>query len=157
MERKERIKKLQQRNLRKLLYQEMCIVFKNLEINDFITLDETIDLQNKIITLMDNMDSDKVSMKTPIGESTHQDLLKVNLDVLHNHHKDKLIFYHMKSMEIGAIEINVGEAIDNIDYLLSVSEMCERGCSIFLVEKEMKFGLCLWVSEYDITVYKWGN
>lgn len=154
MDRKEKIKNLQIRNSRRLFCEKMKQYIEEITIDDFISMDDTIQLQNKILWRMDEMDKKEKSLKEPINAS-YASLFKMNCDIFSKYNDAKVIFFHRQAIDIGAIEISVSSIMKNIDYIILTSEMYEYGCSIFLVSQDMRFGLCLWKSEYNFTIYKW--
>lgn len=155
MEKKERIKKLQMLNRRRLLLGEMQRHIKGIDIDDFMSLEKTNELQMKTFEIMERLDATNSSIIKPLN-TIFRDLFIENAQSLSEYREEKLAFFHKQSMSIGAIEIDVNTVLYNINYIISESELYTNGCRIFLVNRDERFGLCLWKGEYDIRIYKWG-
>lgn len=65
MDRKERIKYLQMINRRRLLLEEMQKHINEIELDDFISLDKTKELQTEVYKIMDRLGSAKSSVTNP--------------------------------------------------------------------------------------------
>lgn len=156
MEKKEKIKHLQIKNHRRILCEKMKQHIEEIEIDDFISIDRTIQLQNEILQYLDEMDKRESSLKESIS-NFYVDVFKRHCDIFSDKYNQKVVFFHSQAVEIGAVNISVESVMKNMDYILSISEMHEQGCSVFVVSSDMKFGLCLWKDEYDFTIYKWSE
>ena len=154
MERKERIKYLQMMSRRKLLLREMQKHINEVELDDFLSLDKTKELQTEVYKIMDQLESTKSSVIGPL-DTNYADWYIDNIHYFSKYRDEKIVFFHEQAMDIGAVEVNFNAVLNNINYIVSASEMAENGCRIFLVKKDLKFGLCLWKSEYDFQLYKW--
>lgn len=153
MDRAEKIEKLKIKSKRKKLYQAINESIKNISIN-FIEIEDTIKLRDEIIAYMEMMDTECSSLIFS-SDISCVDIYKSNLDVFSNLREEDIVFFHNEFLNLGAIELNLGVLIDNIDYMLCISDLFKGGCGMFLVDKNMEFGLCLWKTEYDIRLYKW--
>lgn len=155
MDRKERIKVLQIENSRRLLCKDMKEYIEEVNVDNFVSLENTVELTKKILKHMEYMDKRKLSVKKPLDYS-YEKLFKENLNILLKNPEHDIVFFHYLSSEIGALEIKVSLMIKNIDYFLSISEMNSKwGCDIFAVSKDMRFGLGIWRTEYEFILYKW--
>ncbi len=155
MDRKERIKYLQIMNRRRLLLGEIQRQINEIEMDDFISLDKTKELQMEVHKIMEIQNSTKKSIIKPL-DTNYVDWYINNIHCFSNYKDEKIVFFHRQAMDIGAVEINVNVIINNINYIVSEAEIGKKGNRIFLVDRELKFGLCLWRSEYDFQLYKWG-
>lgn len=154
MDRKERIKYLQMMNRRRLMLGEMQKHINEIVLDDFLSLDKTKELQTEVYKIMDQLESTKSSVIKPL-DTNYVDWYIDNIHIFSNYRDEKIVFFHQQSMDIGAVEIQINVILNNINYVVSASEMAENGCRIILVSKDLKFGLCLWKSEYDFQLYKW--
>lgn len=154
MDRKERIKILQIENNRRLLCKDMKEYIEGINVDNFVSLENTVELTEKILKRMEYMDERKLSVKKPLDYSFEK-LFKENMDTLLKKSQQNIVFFHYLSSEIGAIEIKISSMIKNIDYILSISEMNKWACDVFAVSKDMRFGLCIWRTEYEFILYKW--
>jgi hypothetical protein len=123
-------------------------------VSDFISLEDSRILQSKVFGLMENMDKERKSLTIPL-DSSCQEIFNENMDIFEKHMNQKIVFFHRQAMDIGAIEINTCSVMDNMDYIISESEMYRYGCRILLVNKDIKYGFCLWRGEYEYRLYKW--
>lgn len=154
MDRKERIKYLQMINRRRLLLREMQKHINEIELDDFLSLDKTKELQTEVYIIMDKLESTKSSVIRPL-DTNYVDWYIDNIHSFSKYRDVKIVFFHEQAMDIGAVEIQINVVLNNINYIVSESEIAENGCRIILVSKNLQFGLCLWKSEYDFQLYKW--
>lgn len=154
MDRKERIKYLQMMNRRRLLLEEMQRHINEIELDDFISLDKTKELQTEVYKIMDKLESTKSSEIRPL-DTNYVDWYIDNIHIFSNYRDEKIFFFHQQAMDIGAVEIQINVVLNNINYVVSESEIAENGCRILLVNRDLKYGLCLWKSEYDFQLHKW--
>lgn len=153
-DRKERIRNLQIKNSRKLLYKKLNTVLDDIKLDDFISLNDTKKLQEKVFSIMAEMDAKNEFLIAPLDVS-YEKILKDIKQYFEQKAGDKIVFFHHDALDIGAIELNIRTVLNNISYIVSESEMGVRGCRILLVSKDVKYGLCLWRGEYEIKLYKW--
>lgn len=59
------------------------------------------------------------------------------------------------STKFGAIKLQGDIISNNIEYIISKSELLNGGCSIFICSCGLENGVCLWRGEYDSRVYCW--
>lgn len=155
MDRKERIKVLQIENRRRLLCKDMQEYIEEISVDNFVSLENTVELTEKILKHMEYMNERKLSVKKP-WDYSYEKLFKENMDILLKNSEQNIIFFHYLSHKIGAIEIKVSSMIKNIDYILSLSDMKKPTCcDVFAVSKDMSVGLCIWRAEYELLLYKW--
>lgn len=154
MDRKERIEELKRKNRNCLI----CKAWKekgiNISLDDFLDLNETLNTQKRIIKKLDEMDEHKKSdANVKDKEQTikkYKEELKRCINI-----NEEYIFYIKESTRYGAV-ILAGKAIlDNIDYIISESELLNDSCSIFCCTKNVKTGICVWSGEYDDRIYVW--
>lgn len=153
-DRKERIMNLQIKNSRKLLYEKINMRLDDIKLDDFISLNDTKILQEKVFSIMADMDTKNEFLISPLNVS-YEKILEDNKQYFEQKAGDKIVFFHHDALDIGAIELNVRTVLKNISYIVAESEMGVRGCRILLVSRDVKYGLCLWRGEYEIKLYKW--
>ena len=69
--------------------------------------------------------------------------------------KEEYIFYIKESTVYGAILLAGKTLLDNIDYIISESELLNDSCCIFCCTPNVDFGICVWAGEYDDRIYIW--
>lgn len=154
IDRRERIMNLQIRNSRKLLYHKIKTHLDGIQMDDFISLHDTKMLQEKVFSIMENLDEKNDFLIFPLNVS-YREILEENKTCLAKKVMEKIVFFHHDALDIGAIELDVRTVLDNISYTVSESEMGVRGRRILLVSRDAKYGLCLWRGEYEIKLYIW--
>ncbi len=66
--------------------------------------------------------------------------------------------YNIMNNSITGMSANQGKIdiiSNNIEYIISKSELLNGGCSIFICSCGLENGVCLWRGEYDSRVYCW--
>ena len=154
MDRRERIKYLQIQNSRKILLNRMSGNLDEITLDDFISLESTKELQRKTFILMEKFERIGRDEILPL-QISYEEVVKENSDILERNREQKVVFYHRQAMSIGAIEISIDSILKNLDFFIAESEMGNCGCRVLFVDKSMRFGLCLWKGEYNMTLYKW--
>ena len=114
MERKERIKYLQMMNRRRLLLGEMQKYINEIELDDFLSLDKTKELQSEVYKIMDKLESTKSSVIKPL-DTNYVDWYINNIHIFSNYRDEKIVFFHRQSMDIGAVEIQINVVLNNIN------------------------------------------
>ena len=154
MNRKERIKELKRKNRNC----SICKAWKengiSISLDDFLDLNETINIQKKVIGKLDEMDASNTCIicnkeKDQTIKKYKEELKRcVNI-------KEKYIFYIKESTVYGAV-ILVGKILlDNIDFIISESELLNDACCILCCTKNIEIGICVWSGEYDDRIYVW--
>ena len=167
MDKKERIKELRRKNA--LI--QLCNDWKkndiSISLDNFLDLNETAYINNKIMDILHEMDENNKSIvyeKKSIKEYKQKILLYLD-------DKEKYIFFVKESCEYGAMILSGKVLKDNIEFILSESELLKdnveyvsseselsyngRCCGIFCCSQNAEKGICLWHSEYDDRIYIW--
>lgn len=159
MNRKERIEELQRKNRIKILYEEMKKEITDLQIKDFIPYDERVQLVRKTYKLMDEMNENQTNVRYMLKEMPYEQLIKENIKTINKLQNQKIVVFYERTKETKegvAISLSVTQVINNIDFIISFSSIANRGCSIFFLDRNMKFGLALWKTEYEeLMLYRW--
>lgn len=122
MDRKERIKYLQMMNRRRLMLGEMQKYINEIVLDDFLSLDKTKELQTEVYKIMDQLESTKSSV-IKLLDTNYVDWYIDNIYIFSNYRDEKIVFFHQQSMDIGAVEIQINVILNNINYVVSASEM----------------------------------
>lgn len=154
MDRKERIKELKRKNRNCSICKEWKEKGISISSNDFLDLNETLYIQKRIIDKLDEMDEYKESViNVKDKEQTikkYKEELKRCIKI-----KEEYLFYIKESTIYGAVILAGKTILDNIDYIISESELLNDSCCIFCCTKNVKAGICVWSGEYDDRIYVW--
>ena len=154
MDRKEKIKELKRKN-------EISIICKSwkekgidISSDNFLDLDETLFIQKEIIKVMDEMDEHSKSLvygkdKEKTVNIYKQEILRIVDD------NYEYIFFVKEATKHGAIKLCGKILKDNVDFIISESELFNGACCIFCCSKSIEKGLCAWLGEYDDRIYIW--
>ena len=135
---------------------QICKEWRNngieIAIDDFYDIHTTLQLQEKIIAKLDDLDTQK---KYIVCKKTYEieDFLNYTSKVICK--SMKYVFFVENSTKFGAIKLQGDIISNNIEYIISKSELLNGGCSIFICSCGLENGVCLWRGEYDSRVYCW--
>lgn len=135
---------------------QICKEWRNngieIAIDDFYDIHTTLQLQEKIIAKLDDLDTQK---KYIVCKKTYEieDFLNYTSKVICK--SMKYVFFVKNSTKFGAIKLQGDIISNNIEYIISKSELLNGGCSIFICSCGLENGVCLWRGEYDSRVYCW--
>lgn len=135
---------------------QICKEWRNngieIAIDDFYDIHTTLQLQEKIIAKLDDLDTQK---KYIVCKKTYEieDFLNYTSKVICK--LMKYVFFVENSTKFGAIKLQGDIISNNIEYIISKSELLNGGCSIFICSCGLENGVCLWRGEYDSRVYCW--
>lgn len=154
MDREERIKELKRKNRNCLICKSWEEKGISISLDDFLDLNETLYIQKRIINKLDEMDEHKecvVNVKDK--EQTikkYKEALKRSINI-----NEEYLFYIKESTIYGAVILAGKTILDNIDFIISESELLNDSCCIFCCTKNAKIGICVWSGEYDDRIYVW--
>ena len=123
-----------------------------ISINDFYDLHTTLQLQEKIIAKLDELDSQKKYIICKNKEEIEDFLNYTNKVICKSM---KYAFFVANATKLGALKLQGNIISNNIEYVISKSEFLNGGCSIFICSCGLENGVCLWRGEYDSRVYFW--
>ena len=135
---------------------QICKEWRNngieIAIDDFYDIHTTLQLQEKIIAKLDDLDTQK---KYIVCKKTYEieDFLNYTSKVICK--SINYVFFVENSTKFGAIKLQGDIISNNIEYIISKSELLNGGCSIFICSCGLENGVCLWRGEYDSRVYCW--
>ena len=123
-----------------------------ISLEDFYDIHTTFQLQEDIVAKLDDFDSQKKSIICK-----HEDAI-----VMYANYVSKVIskpieyvFFVANSTKIGALKLKGNIITNNLEYVISKSELFNGGCSIFICSYGLENGVCLWRGEYDSKIYFW--
>lgn len=124
----------------------------NIEINDFLEVQETLQLQDKILKKLEEMDANNTCIISQeddfLAEFTQMLLSKINEEQIY-------AFFIGEANEIGALLLKGDVILEKYSYIIRKSELFNIGCSIFFCGINMESGICFWKGEYDNRIYIW--
>lgn len=121
-------------------------------IEDFYDLQTTLQLQDDIIAKLDELDTQKKYILCDYNEGT-KDFINHASEVICQ--SMNYTFFEANATKVGAINLSGNIILNNIEYIISKSELFYGGCSIFICSSDLDNGVCLWRGEYDSRVYFW--
>lgn len=124
----------------------------NIEINDFLKVQETLHLQDDIMKKLEEMDANNtyiISQKDDfLTEFTQILLSKIDAERMY-------VFFSSEANEIGALMLKGDVILKKYSYIIKKSELFNMGCCIFFCCIDMECGICFWKGEYDNRIYIW--
>lgn len=153
-ERKQKIQELQRKNRINQLSNQMKMVFSNLVVEHFLSVDKTNGIQKSVISIMDSMDEQKKSEKLAL-DYNYKKWIKDNLEKLKKELDIELIVYLVWNQETFAVSLHIDDIFHNIDYVISMTAIENNGSSFIITNDKLDIGLCLWRTEYEIMGYQW--
>lgn len=147
---KELIRKNKITNLCKIWINNNIIISKE----NFLEIQETLLLQNKIMSKLDEMDNKNISN---VYSEQEIDIISIFMEyIINNIESNKeYIFFAEEAIETGGIILNGKTIIENRIFILKESGFSRCECSIFLCTLNAENGVCLWSGEYDNHIYVW--
>ena len=136
----------------------LCKLWMNnniqISINDFLQVDETLCIQNKILNklhIMDNKHESNVYIEKEI------DIISIFTDyIINNININKsYVFFVKDATKIGGLILGGDTIINKHEFIIKESEFFDKGCSIFFCTLHAESGVCLWRGEYDSRIYVW--
>jgi len=154
MDRKERIKALKRKNA----ITNLCKIWEKNGIlitpEDFLDVEETLDIQKIILNKMYELDNGGFS---EIYKKDERNIVGIYTEKLRNSINDDCtyVFFVRNPIDYGGIVLT-GEVLKkNIDFIVSESEFYFNICCIFCCSIKKECGVCLWSGEYDYRIYIW--
>lgn len=154
MNKKIKIQELKRKNA----ITNLCKIWKdngiNISIVNFLEIEETLFLQDKIISRLDEMDSQNTSN---IYRKDEMNVESVYIQTLVNniYSRKDYVFFAREATKIGGIILQGDVIIEKKEFIVKEAELFHRGCCIFLSSLNAERGICLWKGEYDIRIYAW--
>ena len=106
-----------------------------ISINDFYDLHTTLQLQEKIIAKLDELDSQKKYIICKNKEEIEDFLNYTNKVICKSM---KYAFFVANATKLGALKLQGNIISNNIEYVISKSEFLNGGCSIFICSCGLK-------------------
>lgn len=154
MSRKDRITELKRKNRNYLICKAWNEKGINISLESFLDLNETLYIQKEIINKLDEMDEHKESVVNVKDRERTIIKYKEELKRCINK-KGEYIFFINESTIYGAVILTGKTILDNIDYIISESELMNNSCCILCCSNDIKNGICVWAGEYDDRIYAW--
>ena len=124
----------------------------NIEINDFLSVQETLHLQDDIMRKLEEMDVNHTYIISQnddfITEFTQILLSKID-------EGKKYVFFLGEANETGALMLKGDIILKEYSYIIKKSELYNVGCCIFFYCIDIESGICFWKGEYDNRIYIW--
>ena len=149
---KSRIIELKRKNAISNMCKEWRKESINIEIDDFLKVQETLQLQNNIMRKLEEMDTNN----TFIISQAEDFIIEFYQILLSKIDKDQVyVFFVGQSNEIGALLLKGNVILEKYSYIIKYSELFYKGCNIFFCNLNMRNGICFWRGEYDKRIYIW--
>lgn len=154
MDNKNRIQELRRKSQRTYLCKEWERFNVQITMDDFLEVQDTLRLQDKILSKLDEMDNDNTSI---IYQGNEKDMIFAfqKMIIHYIEDNDKYVFFVKDVNKIGGLVLNGKTISENYQFIVKESEFFNKGCSIFFCSLNMDKGICLWKGEYDTRFYFW--
>lgn len=146
-----RKKELQISLNRKMIIDELN-KYLTLQLDSFLSIDDTLVLQNELFKKVDSINKFKILEKDISANLKEVYELK---NYFENFLMHKAILFYHKAFEYGAIEILTKDFYNNIEILASFTKFKDGYSDLLLVDRELKFGLCVERNEYVNKMTYW--
>ena len=154
MDNKKRIQELKRKNQITNLCKEWANFDVIITMDDFLVVQDTLLLQDKILRKLDEMDNNKTSI---IYQESENNMItafeKTLIDYIKNN--EKYVFFVKEVTKIGGLVLSGKTIIEKYQFIIRESEIYNKGCSIFFCSLNADQGVCLWKGEYDSRFYVW--
>ncbi len=124
----------------------------DISIDDYLELHQTLQLQEYIITELDELDKKNKSIVCSESDSISEFITYLNKYICK---ECEYVFFEAEATKIGALRLKGKEILEKSDFIIQKSEVFNGGCSIFFCSNSMEKGICLWRGEYDNRIYIW--
>ena len=149
---KGRITELKRKNTISNMSKEWKKESINIEITDFLEVQETLQLQEKILKKLEEMDENNNCIICQEDDF----LTQYTQILLSNINEEQIyVFFVGEANEIGALLLKGGVILEKYSYIIKNSGLFNMGCSIFFCSINMESGICFWKGEYDKRIYIW--
>lgn len=126
--------------------------YLTLQLDSFLSVEDTLVLQTELFKKVDSIDKFKILEKeVSVNLKEVYELKKPFEDYL----MDKAVLFYHKAYDYGAIEIFTKDFFDNIELLASFIKFKDGYCDLLLVDRGLKFGLCVERNEYFNKMTYW--
>lgn len=152
MDNKERILELKRKNAITNMCKEWREHSIDISIDDYLDVHQTLQLQEYIITELDELDKNNKSILCNESDIISEFIKYLNMNI---RKECKYIFFEAGATKIGALQLKGEEILEKRDFIIQKSEIFNGGCSIFFCSNSMENGICLWRGEHDNRIYIW--
>ncbi|MFR3729051.1 hypothetical protein [Lacrimispora sp.] len=123
-----------------------------LQPDSFLSVDETFILQTELFKKVDSLNSFKV-LEKDISDNLKEVYSLKNF--FKNYLSQKAVLFYHKSCDYGALEIFIKDFFENIEQLAYFTKFKDGYSDLILVDRELKFGLCVERNEYVNKLTYW--
>lgn len=116
-----------------------------LQSDPFLSIDDTFVLQTELFKKVDSLNSFKVIEKDISDNLKEVYELK---DFFKDYLSQKAVLFYHKACDYGAIEIFINDFFENIEQLAYFTKFNDGYSDLILVDRELKFGICVERNEY---------
>lgn len=152
LDRNKRMAELKMKSQRKNICSNLIEIIDDLNIDAFISIDETIEISNRVYDTIDYLDCNKkIDKDLQICISEILNLKKE----YYKYSDDYAVLFHADDRECGAFMIKVSDFFDHLAYILDFTSF-SKGCrDLIYVDKKLRFGICVERYEYFNVLAKW--
>ncbi len=140
------------RNRRLRMIKELKEHGVEVELNDFLSIDESMAL---VIETRDFMDKHEPQVDVLSYEEALI-CIPINISILEPYEKGKGILLHRFLCETGAIRLKTGDIIANIDFFIGFTGFGDREYDFEFVGTDFNYGTLVERNEYNILMLYWG-
>lgn len=150
--RKEKIEKLKIKTRRNNICSSLNGIVDDIDINAFISVNDTIEISNKIYEKIDSLNNkEKIGKEAEVNISAIFDLKK-DYQLYNNEYG---LLFHADDRECGALMIKVSDFFNNISKIFEFTSFSDGRRDLLFVDKNFRFGICIERYEYYNCISNW--
>ena len=151
-DRNNKIKELKMKSKRKVICQKLANITNSLNVESFISVEDTIVISNKVYEKIDTLRNQEEIDKNI--ESNLNELAKLKEEFRMFFNENALLF-HYEDRECGAIRIKVEDFFRCLDDIAEFSKFREGYRDLIFVDENLKYGICIERYEYFNKLAVW--
>lgn len=150
--RSNRIKELKMKSKRKCICKKLANIINDLEIEAFISVEDTIVVSKKVYEKIDSLTNQEEIDKDIECNLIKVDSLKEKYKIVFN---ESAILFYYEDRECGAIKIKVKDFFEHLDDIAEFTKFKGGYSDLILVDKDLKYGICVERYEYFNKLAVW--
>ncbi len=150
--RSNKIKELKMKSKRKGIYIKLVNIINNLEIESFISVEDTIVISKKVYKKLDTLINQEEMEKDIESNLIKVASLKEKYKIFFN---ENAILFHYEDRECGAIKIKVEDFFEHLADIAEFTKFKGGYRDLILVDEDLKYGICIERYEYFNKLAVW--
>lgn len=150
--RSNKIKELKMKSKRKVICKNMANIINDLELESFISVEDTIIISKKVYEKIDTLINQEEIEKDIESNLIKVASLKEKFKTFLN---ENAILFHYEDRDCGAIKIKVDDFFKYLEYIAEFSKFKGGYRDLILIDENLKYGICIERYEYFNKLVVW--